>query len=205
MWIDEPGPTEKDFQAYAEASAKYHDHWLAVRGVKLMLDGVIDSGTAAMLDPYEEQKGNKGKLFWKPDDYIKAVIELSRRGIPVSTHAIGDRAIRLALEAYEKALKESGHSELRHKIEHVECIAAEDFARFNNPPHHRQLPAASRQPRPGLDGCLDKKRWPEQKAKGFCLEVCVQSWRSFGLRQRLAGGHHQSLARCPGSFNQAEP
>lgn len=133
IWIEEPGPTEKDFKAYEEASARYNDHWLAVRGAKLMLDGVIDSGTAAMLEPYNGQNDNRGKLFWQPEDYKKAVLELSRRGIQVSTHAIGDRAIRLALDAYELAARESGHPELRHKIEHAECIAAEDIPRFGQP------------------------------------------------------------------------
>lgn len=133
MWVNEPGPTEKDWKIYEEACAKYCDNWLAVRGVKLMLDGVIDSGTAAMLEPYEGQKDNRGKLFWEPEDYRKAVLEFSRRGIQVSTHAIGDQAIRLSLEAYELAAKESGHPELRHKIEHAECIAAEDIPRFGQP------------------------------------------------------------------------
>ncbi len=132
MWVSEPGPQEKDFKAYEAARAKYNDRWLAVRGVKLMLDGVIDSGTAAMIEPYEGKNGDRGQLFWKPEDYIKAVMEFSRRGIQVSTHSIGDRAIRLTLDAYEKALKESGHPELRHKIEHVECVAPEDLPRFGH-------------------------------------------------------------------------
>ncbi|MCX7974808.1 MAG: amidohydrolase [Candidatus Aminicenantes bacterium] len=133
MPISHPGLNEKDFKAYEAARAKYNDHWLAVRGVKIMLDGVIDAGTAAMLTPYEGMGENKGKLFWEPDDYLKAVTELTRRGIQVSTHAVGDRAIKLTLEAYEKALKESGRVNLRHKIEHVECVAADDFPRFAHP------------------------------------------------------------------------
>lgn len=178
MWVDEPGPTEKDFQLYAEASAKYNDHWLAVRGVKLMLDGVIDSGTAAMLDPYEQQKGNKGKLFWEPDDYIKAVREFSRCGIQVSTHAIGDRAIRLCLEAYEKALQESSHPGLRHKIEHAECIAAEDFARFQNPGIIASFQPLHADPDPVWMEAWIKNAGPERESRAF-------AWKSV----RNAGGH----------------
>lgn len=167
MWVEEPGPTENDFKAYEEARTKYNDHWLAVRGVKLMLDGVIDSGTAAMLDPYEEMKGNQGKLFWEPADYIRAVMEFSRRGIPVSTHSIGDRAIRLSLEAYEKALKESGHPELRHKIEHVECVAAEDFARFANPGIIASFQPLHADPDPVWMSAWIKNVGPEREQRAF--------------------------------------
>lgn len=186
MWIDEPRPTEKDFQAYAEASAKYHDHWLAVRGVKLMLDGVIDSGTGAMLDPYEEQKGNQGKLFWEPDDYLKAVLEFSRRGIQVSTHSIGDKAIRLSLEAYEKALKESGHPELRHKIEHVECIAAEDFVRFNHPGIIASFQPLHADPDPVWMAAWIKNVGPERAQRAFAWKSVIK-----------AGGHLAFGSDCP--------
>lgn len=167
MGVSEPGPTEKDFQVYEEASKKYNDRWLQVRGVKLMLDGVIDSGTAAMLEPYQDQPENSGKLFWEPDDYIKAVLELSRRGIPVSTHSIGDRAIRLSLDAYEKALRESGHPELRHKIEHVECVAAGDFPRFNNPGIIASFQPLHADPDPVWMSAWIKNVGPEREQRAF--------------------------------------
>lgn len=178
MWVDEPGPKESDFQAYEQARSKFNDNWLAVRGVKLMLDGVIDSGTGAMLDPYEEMKGNKGKLFWEPADYINAVMEFSRRGIQVSTHSIGDLAIRLTLDAYEKALKESGHPELRHKIEHVECVAAEDFARFNNPGIIASFQPLHADPDPVWMSAWIKNVGPERVQRAF-------PWKSV----LKAGGH----------------
>lgn len=178
MWVEEPGPKEKDFETYEAARQKYNDNWLAVRGVKLMLDGVIDSGTGAMLDPYEEMKGNKGKLFWEPDDYIRAVMEFSRRGIQVSTHSIGDLAIRLTLDAYEKALKESGHPELRHKIEHVECVAADDFARFNNPGIIASYQPLHADPDPVWMSAWIKNVGPERVQRAF-------PWKSV----LKAGGH----------------
>lgn len=178
MWVSEPGPQEKDFQAYEAARAKYNDRWLAVRGVKLMLDGVIDSGTAAMLEPYEGMKGYSGKLFWEPEDYINAVMELSRRGIQVSTHSIGDRAIKLTLEAYEKALKESGHPELRHKIEHVECVAADDFPRFGNPGIIASFQPLHADPDPVWMSAWIKNVGPEREQRAF-------PWKSV----LKAGGH----------------
>jgi len=174
MSVSEPGPTEKDFQVYAEASTRFNDHWLAVRGVKLMLDGVIDSGTAAMLEPYEGQKG-QGKLFWEPDDFIKAVMEFSRRGIQVSTHAIGDRAIRLALEAYEKSLKASGHPELRHKIEHVECVAQADLPRFGHPQIVASFQPLHADPDPVWMSAWIKKVGPEREQRAFAWKSVLRA------------------------------
>ena len=178
MWIDEPGPKEKDFEAYARASAKHHDNWLAVRGVKLMLDGVIDSGTGAMLQPYEDQGDNRGKLFWEPEDYKKAVMEFSRRGIQVSTHSIGDRAIRLTLEAYELADRESGHPELRHKIEHAECIAADDIKRFGQRFIIASFQPLHANPDPAWMSAWIKNAGPEREQRAFAWKSVLQ-----------AGGH----------------
>lgn len=130
MGVEPPGLTAEDWKAYEEASSRYEDEWLSVRGVKLMLDGVIDSGTAAMLDPYEGLEESRGQLFWNPEDFKKTVLECSARGIQVSTHAIGDAAIRLALDAYEEATRQTDRLDLRHKIEHAENVAASDLPRF---------------------------------------------------------------------------
>ncbi len=175
MSIDEPGPKEKDFEAYALASAKHHDNWLAVRGVKLMLDGVIDSGTGAMLQPYEDQGDNRGKLFWEPDDYKKAVLEFSRRGIQVSTHSIGDRAIRLTLEAYELAARESGHPELRHKIEHAECIAADDIKRFGQPFIVASFQPLHANPEPAWMAAWIKNAGPEREQRAFAWNSVLKA------------------------------
>lgn len=130
MWVDPPGPTDEDWQAYERASARYNDEWLSLGGVKLMLDGVIDSGTGAMLDPYENQPGNRGKLFWEPEAFKRAVAAFNARGLQVSTHAIGDAAIRLSLDAYEEAARTSAGQDLRNKVEHAEDVAADDIPRF---------------------------------------------------------------------------
>lgn len=130
MWVEPPGLKEDDWKAYEEARARYSDEWLSVGGVKLMLDGVIDSMTAAMLEPYAGQTDYRGKLFWDEEAFKRMVAECNRRGIQVSTHAIGDAAIRLALDAYEEAARRTSRLDLRNKIEHAENIAASDILRF---------------------------------------------------------------------------
>lgn len=130
MWADSPGLSAADWKVYEDARLKYNDEWISMGGIKLMLDGVIDSMTGAMLEPYAGQSESKGKLFWEPEAYKKAVVEINTRGIQVSTHSIGDAAIRLSLDAYEEGARVSGNPDLRNKIEHAEDIAAADIPRF---------------------------------------------------------------------------
>jgi predicted amidohydrolase YtcJ len=92
----------------------------------MMLDGVVETHTAAMLNPYADDPSQTGKLFWEPAKYKQAVAELDRRGFQLFTHAIGERAVRLALDAYEEGAKRDA----RPRIEHIETITAQDIPRF---------------------------------------------------------------------------
>ena len=74
-----------------------------------MVDGVIESHTAAMLEPYTDDPSLKGKLFWDPDKYKAAVAELDKRGLQLFTHAIGDYGVRTALDGYENAEEDKSH------------------------------------------------------------------------------------------------
>jgi predicted amidohydrolase YtcJ len=91
---------------------------------------VIESHTAAMLEPYTDDPSLKGKLFWDPDKYKSAVAELDKRGLQLFTHAIGDYGVRTALDAYENAEKVNGTKDRRPRIEHIETIQAIDIPRF---------------------------------------------------------------------------
>ncbi len=113
-----------------ENRRKYADDWIDLAPVKFLLDGVIEARTAAMMEPYTNDPGNRGQLYFDPDQYKEAVMRLDRLGFQVFTHAIGDRAIRLALDACEAANKANGRTDARHKIEHIEDPGAEDIPRF---------------------------------------------------------------------------
>jgi len=108
---------------------KYRDDWIDLGTAKFLLDGVIESHTAAMLESYEKDPGNRGNLYFDPEQYIESVARLNRLEFPVSTHAIGDRAIRLALDASEAAGK---GMDIRNRIEHIECPNPQDIPRFGN-------------------------------------------------------------------------
>jgi predicted amidohydrolase YtcJ len=125
-----PGIDPQFVHKLEDDRAKYHDDWLDVGAVKFLLDGVIEAHTAAMLEPYANDPSNRGQLYFAPDKYKQGVLELDRLGFQIFTHAIGDRAIRLALDAYEEANKANGHSDARDKIEHIEDPSAQDIPRF---------------------------------------------------------------------------
>jgi hypothetical protein len=109
---------------------KYADDWIDLGAVKFLLDGVIEAHTAAMLEPYANDAANRGQLYFDADKYMESVMELDRLGFQIFTHGIGDRAIRLALDAYETANKANGHTDARDKIEHIEDPSAQDIPRF---------------------------------------------------------------------------
>jgi predicted amidohydrolase YtcJ len=113
-----------------ENRKKYCDDWIDTGQAKLLLDGVIEAHTAAMLEPYEKDPANRGQLYFDAEAYKESVIQLDRLGFPISTHAIGDRAIRLALDAYEAANKANARTDVRDRIEHIEDPSAQDIPRF---------------------------------------------------------------------------
>jgi hypothetical protein len=83
-----------------------------------------------MFTPYADDPKLKGDLLWDPDSYNRMVADLDKRGIQIFTHAIGDRAVQLTLDAYENAAKRNGTKDRRHRIEHIETITAQDIPRF---------------------------------------------------------------------------
>ena len=102
---------------------------LRVRGVKLMMDGVIESFTASMLEPYANHAGT-GSAAWAKDKFSEMVERCDRNRLQVFTHAIGDKGVRDTLDAYERASRVVGPRDRRHRIEHIEIIDPADLTRF---------------------------------------------------------------------------
>ena len=98
--------------------------------VKIMQDGVMENFTAAMLEPYIGQDGNKGIPMVEPELLKKAVTALDAADFQVHFHAIGDAAIRQALDAVEASLAANGNLGNRHHISHLEVIDPADIPRF---------------------------------------------------------------------------
>ena len=116
---------------------------VAIDNLKMFFDGVIEypTQTAALLEPYLVNEGteddprwvpgkSRGPTYW-PDKIARAAITAAdAAGWQVHVHAIGDRAARSALDAYEAALKSNGPRDNRHTITHLELVDPKDFGRF---------------------------------------------------------------------------
>jgi len=124
---------EMDLSELDRASAMTRDFTgdtLCSGFVKIFLDGVIASGTAAMLDPYANRPDHRGDMLFTREDFIAAAVEIDKRGMQIAIHAIGDAAVRLALDGYEAAAQANGPRDRRHRIEHVEMLHPDDLGRF---------------------------------------------------------------------------
>lgn len=118
--------------ALNEARKRFPDDPLLKTGaIKIMVDGVIESFTAAMLAPYST-KPISGEPMWTSAELDRVVALLDRQGWQVMIHAIGDRGIRMALDAYERAAaaNPSPARGRRHRIEHIETTDSADIPRF---------------------------------------------------------------------------
>lgn len=102
--------------------------------VKLMLDGVAENFTASMLEPYLDDSGapsgQRGVDLIDPELLKEAVAALDARGFQCHFHAIGDAAVRHALDAVEHAVVENGPSDHRHHVAHLQVVHPGDVARF---------------------------------------------------------------------------
>jgi len=104
---------------------------LTVPGFKIFADGVVEipAQTAAMSKPYKNS-GLSGELLFDPVPYAELVTAADKQGLIVHVHAIGDRAVHEALNAFEAARKANGNSGLPHTITHVQFASPGDVPRF---------------------------------------------------------------------------
>lgn len=100
------------------------DDWLRLGALKIFSDGSLLGRTAAMREPFADEPGNTGALQREPDELRDLVTRAHRAGWQIATHAIGDRAVDAALDAYEHALRDTPRADHRHRIEH--CGVADD-------------------------------------------------------------------------------
>jgi predicted amidohydrolase YtcJ len=98
--------------------------------VKLFLDGVLEGETAALVEPYVGMHGKRGDLILEPEALNAAVTRFDAMGLQVHMHAIGDRAVRAGLDAFEAARRQNGASDNRHHISHLQLIHVDDIERF---------------------------------------------------------------------------
>jgi predicted amidohydrolase YtcJ len=117
-----------------ERRDRWHSDRFRATSVKMMLDGVAENHTAAMLEPYlgeDECTGDHTGLdFIDPEELPRYVTELDREGFQVHFHALGDRAVRNALDAIAASRQASGSAERRHHLAHLQVVHPDDIPRF---------------------------------------------------------------------------
>jgi predicted amidohydrolase YtcJ len=107
------------------------DGFITIRSVKLFADGALGSRGAALLEDYSDEPGNKGLVIETEDRIHDVASRALESGFQVCTHAIGDRANRITLDAYERAFE--AHPEARDprfRIEHAQILDEADIPRF---------------------------------------------------------------------------
>lgn len=107
----------------------FRGRYVSAESVKIYIDGVIETRTSFMLQPYEGGEDNFPP-FYNQNTLNEFVQKIDAMGVQVHTHAIGDGAIRNALNAYEHARKVNGPGDNRHQITHLQPIDEADIPRF---------------------------------------------------------------------------
>ena len=121
-------PKPEDLQLYQSLRDKYRGPVLKFGCAKGMLDGTVDARTAAMFEPYVG--GGTGIPMWTQDEINQAAVAYDRAGLQILLHAIGDKSVHMALDAFEYAQKTNGTSGRRHRVEHMEVPRLDDLPRF---------------------------------------------------------------------------
>lgn len=112
-----------------EKRASFAGKYLSANSVKVFMDGVIETHTSYMLEPYTDT-GENFDTFYTQARANELYQTLDAMGIQIHTHAIGDGSIRTALNAYEHAISENGKNDNRHHIVHLQLIDENDIPRF---------------------------------------------------------------------------
>lgn len=158
---------------------KYESRKLQFSGLKQFVDGTVTGHTAYFLKPYSDQLDICGHPALDPELLIDRVVKADELGFRIRFHAIGDGAIRLALDAFEEAERKNGKRDSRHSIEHIEVIDQDDIERFSKlgviasmQPDH--MAASSREVYSSIIG-------PEREKKVFLTKSLLNSGASLAL------------------------
>jgi predicted amidohydrolase YtcJ len=165
--------------------ANFGDDWVRIGGVKGFADGSLGSSTAKMYDPFINEPGSTGIFVTPLDKMREYVVGADKAGLSVAIHAIGDRANAEMLDIFAEAIKQNGPRDRRFRIEHVQHLRPQDYARF------RELGVVpSMQPY----HAIDDGRWAEGR---IGVKRCASSYAFRSLLDsgaRLAFGSDWSVA-----------
>ena len=127
----QPGAFGDDIFDFVSKRDRFRQPGIDVESVKVYIDGVLENGSAALLEPYSDPglKGD-GKPFYSQEDLNRYITWIDGQDLQVHLHAIGDGGMRMALDAFEAARMKNGKRDNRHHICHVQMIDPADIPRF---------------------------------------------------------------------------
>ncbi|BAC88316.1 amidohydrolase [Gloeobacter violaceus] len=126
-----PQTTDAELTEFARIHERYKNHpMLRAGAAKLLIDGVIETHTAAMLTPYSDKPDTRGEPAYSAEVFNQLALRAHKAGLQLYTHAIGDRAVRIALDGYEYVKNIAQPADPRFRIEHIEVVAPQDIPRF---------------------------------------------------------------------------
>jgi predicted amidohydrolase YtcJ len=99
--------------------SEFGDDWMRLGGIKFSIDGSESAHNAALYEEYPDEPGNTGLLRIQPDALNEAVGTAHRAGLQVAVHSIGQRAVDIALDAFQLAQRQHPSKRLRHRVEHA--------------------------------------------------------------------------------------
>lgn len=125
-------PTKGDSQvpALAAACAARNNPLFQITGAKVFIDGVVEGGTAYLLEPYAHKPDFRGEPLWDRQALNALFKAVDRAKLQIHIHAIGDAAIRMSLDALEYAIGHNGRRDSRHLITHLHVVDSADIPRF---------------------------------------------------------------------------
>ena len=145
-----PGFSDADADGFDRIRRRFRsDDRFKTGAAKLLIDGVIETNTAVMLAPYDNNPKTTGLPNYSAAELNRIVGVLDARDYQIFVHAIGDGGVRMTLDAFEQAAKANPAPARgrRHRIEHIETMDPADVARFGSlgvigsfqPPHARLM------------------------------------------------------------------
>ncbi|MBD3178601.1 MAG: amidohydrolase family protein [Candidatus Latescibacteria bacterium] len=173
------GAQPEEAVAQVLAARQRENDFLSLNGVKLFADGSLGARSAALLDDYSDDPGNRGIMVMEPGELYRYILAVHNAGLQAAVHAIGDRANRMVLDMFERLFAESPSDNPRHRIEHAQLVDPSDTGRFAR---LGIIPSVQ------FSHCISDYTWIEERI-GEARLMAAYPWRSLvDSGCRLAAG-----------------
>lgn len=167
----------EEFEAMASSGKKSGDGdlWYRLGGLKLFADGALGSQTAAMFAEYHGTNGSRGILRHSEEELVDLIQKAAQKGFATSVHAIGDRAVFTAIQAFQKA--KGWKLPLAQRIEHVQTIRAEDIPKLKE----SGIFCAMQPIHLANDVDMIEKHWPHTKEQAYSFRALLDEGIPLGF------------------------